>query len=151
MRLLLDARLTHYTGGGISNYIRHLAAELPALDPANEYFILHSRKARESLPMPANARRVNCWTPSHHRFERAALAAELWPLRLDLLHSPDFIPPFDGRWKSVITVHDLTFLHYPQFLTPDSRRYYNGQIRAAVTRADHISADSLATKDDIVN
>ncbi|MBI3764639.1 MAG: glycosyltransferase family 4 protein [Chloroflexi bacterium] len=150
-RLALDARLTYYTGGGIGNYIRHLAAELPALDPANDYFILHSRKARESLPMPPNAARVNCWTPSHHRYERAALAVELWPLGLDLLHSPDFVPPLDGRWRSLITVHDLTFLRYPQFLTPDSRRYYNEQIKAAVRRADAISADSFATRDDIVN
>jgi glycosyltransferase involved in cell wall biosynthesis len=150
MRLGLDARLTVYTAGGISNYIRRLAAELPALDPANEYLILHSRKAREPLAMPPNARRADCWTPSHHRLERAALAVELWPRRLDLLHSPDFIPPLDGRWRSVITVHDLTFLHYPEFLTAESRRYYNGQIRAAVRRADAILADSRATRDDLV-
>jgi glycosyltransferase involved in cell wall biosynthesis len=151
MRIAIDARLAYYTGGGISQYIRHLAAELPALDPGNEYQILHSRKAREALSMPPNARRVACWTPSHHRFERFALAAELWPLGLDLLHSPDFIPPVNGRWRSVITVHDLTFLHYPQFLTPESRRYYNGQIQAAVKRADAILSDSFATRDDIVN
>ncbi len=150
MRLGLDARLTYYTRAGISRYIRRLAAELPPLDPQNDYLILHSRKARESLPMPPNARRANCWTPSHHRFERAALAVEVWPLGLRLLHSPDFIPPLDGRWKSVITVHDLTFLHYPQFLTAESRRYYNGQIQAAVRRADAILADSAATRHDLV-
>jgi glycosyltransferase involved in cell wall biosynthesis len=151
MRIGLDARLTYYTGGGISNYIRHLAATLPALDPAGEYLILHSRKARQALSMPANARRVNCWTPSHHRFERAALAAEVWPLGLKLLHSPDFIPPLGGPWRSVITIHDLTFLRYPQFLTRDSHRYYNGQIHAAVKHARAILADSFATRDDIVN
>jgi glycosyltransferase involved in cell wall biosynthesis len=150
MRLGLDARLTYYTTAGISSYIRRLAAELPALDPHNAYLILHSRKAREPLPMPPNARRVNCWTPSHHRLERAALAAEVWPLGLRLLHSPDFIPPLDGRWRSVITVHDLTFLRYPQFLTPESRRYYNQQIQAAVRRADAILADSAATRDDLL-
>ena len=150
MRLALDARLTYYTGGGISRYIRRLAAELPALDPQNEYLILHSRKAGPSLAMPPNARRVNCWTPSHHRFERAALAAEVWPLGLRLLHSPDFIPPLAGGWRSVVTIHDLTFLRYPQFLTDESRRYYNGQIHAAVSRADAILADSAATRDDIL-
>lgn len=149
MRIGLDARLTHYTRGGISNYIRHLAAGLPALDPANEYLIFHSRKARESLPAPANARRADCWTPSHHRLERLALGLELLPRGLGLLHSPDFIPP-RGKFRSVITIHDLTFLHYPQFLTADSRRYYNDQIRAAVQRADAILADSDATRDDVL-
>lgn len=150
MRLALDARLTYYARGGISDYIRHIAAELPALDPSNEYLILHSRKARQALAMPANARRLDCWTPSHHGFERAALAVELWPQRLDLLHSPDFIPPLGGHWRSIITIHDLTFLRYPGFLTSDSRRYYDGQIHAAVRRADAILADSSATRDDIV-
>jgi glycosyltransferase involved in cell wall biosynthesis len=51
----------------------------------------------------------------------------------------------------VITVHDLNFVYYPQFLTAESRRYYNGQIEWAVSRADHILADSYATKSDLVS
>jgi glycosyltransferase involved in cell wall biosynthesis len=80
-----------------------------------------------------------------------ALSAEVWPYRLDLLHSPDFIPPAGGYGRSVITVHDLTFLRYPEFLTVDSRRYYNDQVRWAVGRATAISSDSFATRDDLVN
>jgi glycosyltransferase involved in cell wall biosynthesis len=150
MRLGIDARLTFYTRGGIAFYIRQLAATLPALDPANDYLIFHSRKAKEALPMPANARRADCWTPAHHRLERAALGLELLPRRLDLLHSPDFIPPL-GPFRSVITIHDLTFLRYPQFLTADSRRYYNDQIRDAVKKADAILTDSDATRADMLN
>jgi glycosyltransferase involved in cell wall biosynthesis len=51
----------------------------------------------------------------------------------------------------VITVHDLNFLHYPQFLTAESRRYYNQQIEWAVRRTDHILADSHATKSDLIS
>jgi len=151
MRIGLDARVTYYTRGGISAYARNLAAALPALDAPDDYIIFHARKARESLlqPEPTNARRADCWTPAHHRFERVAFGLELLPHRLDLLHSPDFIPPF-GTFKSIITVHDLTFLLYPQFLTADSRRYYNDQIRFAVRRADAILADSDATQADII-
>ncbi|HUX77785.1 MAG TPA: glycosyltransferase family 1 protein, partial [Anaerolineae bacterium] len=53
--------------------------------------------------------------------------------------------------RSVITVHDLNFLYYPQFLTAESHRYYNQQIEWAVRRADHILADSHATKSDLVS
>jgi glycosyltransferase involved in cell wall biosynthesis len=72
-------------------------------------------------------------------------------LGLDLLHSPDFIPPAFGYRRSIITVHDLNFFHYPQFLTAESLRYYNGQIEWATRRADHIVADSHATKTDLVS
>jgi glycosyltransferase involved in cell wall biosynthesis len=80
-----------------------------------------------------------------------ALALEVMPFRLDLLHSPDFIPPLWGARHAVITVHDLAFWLYPEFLTDESRRYYNGQIRRAVKQADAISADSHATQADLVD
>ncbi len=147
-RIGLDVRLTYYTGGGISRYVRSLAAFLPTLDSTNTHTHFYRRGHTEMLS--TQARRVDCWTPAHHRLERIALSAELWPHRLDLLHSPDFIPPIGGYGRSVITVHDLTFLLYPQFLTPESRRYYNGQIGWAVQRAQAISADSQATRADLI-
>jgi glycosyltransferase involved in cell wall biosynthesis len=149
-RIGIDARLTYYHQGGIARYITHLIQALADLDTDNEYIILHSRKDRRTLASAANQRRVSCWTPSHHRLERLALAAEVAPLKLDMLHSPDFIPPVGGRWKSVITIHDLSFLHFPETKDAVSRRYYNGQIHAAVARADAILADSDATRQDVI-
>ncbi|MFW5691505.1 MAG: glycosyltransferase family 4 protein, partial [Chloroflexota bacterium] len=70
--------------------------------------------------------------------------------RLDLLHSVDFIPPHRGARRHVITVHDLTFLHYPQHKDRAARRYYNDQIAWAVRRADHILAVSEATRQDLI-
>ncbi len=145
----IDARLTYYRIGGISTYIRRLIHALEMLDMENQYTVFHSRKAQESLVK--RFRRASLWTPCHHRLERIALSVELVRFRLDVLHSPDFIPPLRSARKHIITVHDLNFLHYPQFLTTESRRYYNDQIEGAVRQADHILADSEATKTDLVS
>ncbi|MCU0510957.1 MAG: glycosyltransferase family 4 protein [Anaerolineae bacterium] len=146
----MDVRLTYYRTGGISSYIRGLVGALAALPAASphRWTLFHSRKdaTRLSDQMAAAA----LWTPAHHRWERLALAVELARHRLDVLHSPDFIPPYRGARRHVITVHDLTFLHYPQYLTADSRRYYNAQIAAAVRQADHILAVSEATRQDLL-
>jgi len=150
--IAFDARLAYYRReSGIGQYIVHLARWLPRLDPAHAYAILHSRKDPVTLADGPNSRRLNLWTPSHNRYEQVAMPIELARARFDLLHSPDFIPPFRGRFRRVITVHDLTFLRYPQFVTAESRRYYNDQIARAVRAADHISADSAATKVDLVD
>ena len=150
MHIGLDARLTFYRRySGIGQYIVHLAEQLAGLEATYAFTIIHSRKDRNPPHHPGAQLRA-VWTPSHYRWEQVAFPLELARLRLDLLHSPDFIPPFAGGFKRVITVHDLNFLYYPQFLTAESRRYYNGQIQRAVQVADHILADSHATRLDLI-
>lgn len=149
MRIGIDARLTYYRPmGGITTYIRQVVNTLEQLDSSNHYTIFHSRKAQESITK--KFRRANLWTPSHHRIERLALTVELARFNLDVLHTTDFIPPIRGAKRHVVSVHDLTFLHYPEFLTADSRRYYNDQIEWAVKHADHILTISQASKDDMI-
>ncbi len=151
MHIGIDARLPFYQMGGISQYILHLLPALAAQDGANQYSVFHMRPdGRDYTPTAANFARRNLLTPCHHRLERWALGAELLPHRLDVLHSPDFIPPQWGAKQRVITVHDLNFIYYPEFLTRESMRYYADQIAWAVQTADHISADSHATRHDLI-
>lgn len=148
MRIGIDLRLHAYAPGGISRYARRLAQELARLTPPGALSLLTHRREAEPLDAPG-ARRVRVWTPPHHPWERWAWGAELLPLQLDLLHSTDFIPPAWGARHHVITVHDLSFILYPNHLTAEARRYYNDQIAWAVARADAILADSHATRRDL--
>ncbi len=153
MRVGIDSRLPYYQRGGISKYIRLLISSIAEIDQATDYVIFHQRKDSDSY-LPVNASNFssgNLWTPCHHRLERWSLSAELLPLKLDVLHSPDFIPPAFGAKYKVITIHDLNFVHYPEFLTDDSRRYYLNQIAWAVEHADRISADSNHTRNDLIS
>jgi glycosyltransferase involved in cell wall biosynthesis len=151
MRIGIDARLLYYQMGGISQYTLYLLATLGVLDKTTSYVVFQMQKdKRNYAPEQVNFQRVNAMTPCHHKYEKWAFSAETIPQRLDILHSPDFIPPLKGARKHVITVHDLNFLYYPQFLTAESRRYYNDQIEWAVERADAISADSEHTRRDLI-
>lgn len=148
MRIAIDARLTYYSQAGISHYIRRLVHDLPRLDPNVQWSVILNSRDGRTLDL---GRRINALTPCHHRLERWALGIELLPHRLDLLHAPDFVPPAFGAGRMVITVHDLNFVHFPQFLTADSLRYYAGQIRWAIRRADQILADSHQTREDLLS
>lgn len=150
MRIAIDARLVSYAVGGISQYTIRLIWALAGLFTNEEILVLESQKAGSGSPWPDKVRRVKMITPPHNRFEQITLPMELLRIPTDLLHSPDFIPPFRYRPRSVITIHDLAFLRFPHLLTAESARYY-GQVDEAVKRADQIIAVSHSTKQDILN
>ena len=148
MRIGIDARLHHYTQGGIARYARRLIWALARIDSTDQFVVLQSRHETDPIVEQANFRRYAAWTPPHHRLEQLSLPLELTRLGLDLLHSVDFIPPFRRRCRAVITVHDLAFLLYPHLVTKESQRYYR-QIRRAVASAEGIIAVSEATRQDM--
>lgn len=145
--------MPYYESGGISEYIRQLIRGLSKIDKHNDYSVLHSRKDQYSyIPIgTSNINRKKLWTPCHHRYERWLLSSEIYFHRYDVFHSPDFIPPRFGVGRKIITIHDLNFLFFPEFLDQESLRYYAGQIEEAVQEADHILADSNHTRADILN
>jgi glycosyltransferase involved in cell wall biosynthesis len=149
MRIGIDARLVYYHQAGIGQYILRLTQALAQIDHVDQFILFKSRKDKTLIVDHPRFKLDQLWTPSHHRFERWALSLELAPFALDVLHSPDFIPPARTRCPSVITMHDLAFLLYPRFLTRDSARYY-GQVDVAARQADHIIAVSESTKRDTV-
>jgi len=149
MRIGIDARITHYRHAGISQYVIQLIEALARQDTDDEFVILQHFRSREPILERPNFVVRRLITPSHHRLEQLTLPIEVSARGLDVLHSPDFIPPFRANCRSVITIHDLVFMLYPHFLTKESARYY-GQIDQAVRRADAIIAVSQATKTDVM-
>jgi glycosyltransferase involved in cell wall biosynthesis len=52
--------------------------------------------------------------------------------------------------RTLLTVHDLSFLHYPDHFVPKLVRYLSGVVPRSVARADRVLADSQATRDDLI-
>ncbi|TAK27204.1 MAG: glycosyltransferase family 1 protein [Chloroflexota bacterium] len=150
MRIGIDARLHYYQKAGIAYYTLRLLGAMAALDRDTEFVVLQSRKDSVPLIPSPTVRSRFLWTPCHHRLEQVGLAAEIALIGLDLLHCPDFVPPYLRRCRSVITVHDLAFLVHPETLTRESLRYYS-QTRWAVRSADRIIAVSHSTRNDLIS
>ncbi len=139
-RTVLDARMAFYSPGGIGRYIRGL---LWGFDAAGlRVTVARARKDR-TLKGPV------LFTPPHHPLDPWVVGLELMRLRPAVVHSPDFIPPWTGRFRRVVTVHDLAYLRWPEILTPEAGRYYR-QIFRAVKVADRIIAVSHRTAADLV-
>jgi glycosyltransferase involved in cell wall biosynthesis len=70
---------------------------------------------------------------------------------LDVFYSPDFVlPPTLRTTRTLLTVHDLSFLHYPEHFVPKLVRYLTQVVTHSVARADHVLADSEATRADLI-
>jgi glycosyltransferase involved in cell wall biosynthesis len=150
VRYAIDTRLVAYQRGGITTYVRRLAAALAGAgaSPDTAFRLLVARRDPAALEAPPGFETQVLWTPPHHPLEEWTLGMELVVSGIDLIHSPDFIPPFRRRCPAVITVHDLAFLRFPDTKTAASLRYY-GQVPRAVRDAEAIIAVSRATARDL--
>ena len=161
-RIGLDVTSALTQGGGIGRYTRELVHALVAADDASHY-CLFSAKSPPVLPVPdplPSGPRVSHYpSPLGERWLyrlwyrlRLPLPVQLVTGKLDLFHSPDFVlPPVSGGIPTLLTVHDLSFIHYPEVFPPALVDYLNRVVPWSVARATHILADSRATRDDLVS
>jgi glycosyltransferase involved in cell wall biosynthesis len=67
---------------------------------------------------------------------------EHWTGRVDVVHATNYSAP-PARAPVVVTVHDLTFVHRPDLVSDDTRRFFDGLVRAALARGAtvHVVSD----------
>jgi glycosyltransferase involved in cell wall biosynthesis len=69
----------------------------------------------------------------------------------DVLFVPAHVLPLSCPVPAVVTVHDLGYIHYPEAHRFFDRRYLDWTTRRHTRIARHIIADSLATKQDLID
>lgn len=70
-------------------------------------------------------------------------------LRDHVLHAPNFVlMPFDG--PCVATVHDISYLRYPQFHPRERVRFLERHLPPTLERADALITDSAYVRDELV-
>lgn len=68
---------------------------------------------------------------------------------VDLLFSPGFVSPLWGRFRKVVTVHDLYYRRFPEFVRFWQRMYWRLFLPASLRAVDAVIADSDSTKADL--
>jgi len=156
LRIGIDYTAAVRQGGGIGRYTRNLIRALAALDRENRYTLFTAGRGDDGLgPWPENFRLRSLpfsdrWMHIFWQRLRLPVPVQVVTGPLDLFHSPDFVLPPTGRAPAVLTVHDLSFLRFPQFFVPGFRAYLEGAVSRAVKRARHILADSQSTRRDLI-
>lgn len=167
LRIGIDFTAAAQQGGGIGRLTRNVIGALAEIDCENKYrlFVAAGRGRSEewkvgglgavfqtchpnfqlkTVPFSDRALAV-AW----HRL-RLPLFAELFTGGVDLFHSPDFTLPPVWRARTLVTVHDLSFLRVPDCFPDGLLRYLETAVPRAVRRADHVIADSHCTRRDLM-
>jgi glycosyltransferase involved in cell wall biosynthesis len=164
LRIGIDYTAAAWLGAGIGRYTRELVHELIARGDTYTYTLFYAAGGIDAdSPYIANLRRM-CDAHAHVRAvpiplsprrltqvwqrARVPLPLELFTGPLDLVHAPDFVLP-PTRARTILTIHDLSFLIYPEFAAPGMVRYLSSAVPRSLRRADAILSDSVATSQDL--
>ena len=154
----IDYTPAYEQGGGIGRLVRELMAALAALDQTTDYRLFVAGAVGSRLPSaPAPnftwkpTRLTPMWLARLWHRARLPIPVEVFTGQMSLYHATDFVlPPTRSSTRTLLTVHDLSFVRVPETANPGLRRYLDAVVPRSVQRADHVLADSTATKNDLI-
>jgi glycosyltransferase involved in cell wall biosynthesis len=132
---------------GTETYSRRLIAALLALNPPLR-FRLFFRSPPPRGSFPGAEQRI---IPFPRLWTHLRLSWEIASHPLDLLFVPAHVLPPVRPPLSVVTIHDLGYLHLPQTHPPFQRLYLDLATRWNARVATHVVADSNSTGRDLVS
>ncbi len=158
LRIGIDYTSAVNQNAGIGRFVRSLVGALLERDQTNRYLLLHAAPNQGATPRFPTGRNVGRlplrlkerWLNILWHRARAPLPIDWLTGPLDIFHSPDFVLPPVRRARSILTVHDLAFLHYPECADDRLRAYLEKAVPRSVQRADFVVADSENTRNDVI-
>jgi len=144
MKICVDIQSAVARRAGVGRYTSSLIEELPRYAQNDELSGFFFDFQHNALPVsvPNAQLRANRWIPG--RIVQKAWKTISWPPfnwfagKADLYHFPNFILPPLTHGKSVVTIHDLAFLRYPETIEKRNLQYLTARIKDTVQRADAI-------------
>lgn len=156
MRIGYDAKRLFNNFTGLGNYSRTLLRNLAEYGPDHGYFLYTPRIQRNEetqffLSNPSF--QVETGRKPGWFWRTRGIIHDLRKQDIDLYHGLSHEIPYgidQAGLRSVVTIHDLIFKHYPRQFPPLDRWVYDWKFRYACEHADRIVAISESTKQDIM-
>ena len=165
MKIAIDYTPAVRQIAGVGRYTRSLVQALIHTAPDDSYTLLYAGAA-PSIPLSAGVERESrrdggavtlrrlpiperLLTVLWHRW-RVPLWADLCSPGSAVFYSPNFVLPPLLYAKGVVTVHDLSFLRYPETHDPGLVAFLTAAVPRAVRAAALVLADSEHTRQDTI-
>jgi len=161
MNIGFDAKRAIQNNTGLGNYSRYVIEILSRFYEENGY-LLYAPKNRENSRLKDIQTRknvffrfpVSCWKRFSSLWRIYGVKKEMKKDQISVFHGlSNELPIRFNRTgiPSVVTIHDLIFLRYPDFYPPIDRWIYKLKFRHACRITDKIIAVSECTKRDIIS
>lgn len=151
--LLLGAR-PGYRRSGVSRYIDRLVRALPGVLDTDESIAVFAGKGMGRPDGWRGDWRQSVWPVERPEarlpWEHLGLPVQTRRAGVDVFHGTVNVVPRGLPCPSVVTVHDLAFMRWPEQVPRRRQRYLARELRGSLERADRIIAVSAATKTDLV-
>jgi glycosyltransferase involved in cell wall biosynthesis len=148
---LLSSRAGYRTAG-IHGYIAGLLAHLPQVLPADWRLTAMVGRAFQGRFAGVHLRHARFDTETPLRRIAWEQLVQPWGThQYDLVHQLAFVAPVATRTPTVVTVYDLSFVHYPEYLSAARRAYLRAFTRTTCQRAARVLAISQSTADDLTH
>jgi glycosyltransferase involved in cell wall biosynthesis len=147
-----------YRSAGISRHSANLLDALARLDGPERFVAFVGPTGAPPAPRPAGDGRLRyrvSGLPTERPTARIGWEQLVAPVeaargRLDLLHGLAYAVPRLAPCPTVVTVHDLSFLRFPELFRPANRLYLSAATRMSVARSRTVIAVSGSTKRELV-
>ncbi len=140
---------------GVQHYAIEISRALCALEQADAHFTVFAGREGRSHEQPGLTVSPGFFPADGPLrgiiWEQALLRRMARKSGIDVLFNPANVAPLYPGVASVVTIHDLAFLLYPDFFSRSFARYYREAIPRIAGRAAAIIADSRSTRDDLVD
>lgn len=148
-RLLLKNRLE-----GIGIFTRETLSRITKAHPEHQFYFLFDRAYDESFIFSDNVTPVVAHPQARHPylwylFFEHGIPLKLRKIKPDLFLSTDGWIPTRLDIPTVNVIHDLNFLHHPEFVPPVVRRYYDRFFPKFARNATRLATVSQFSCDDI--
>ncbi len=162
MKIGFDAKRAAQNRTGLGNYSRFVLRILSQQHPENEYHLYAPNPRRTPFygEIPTLGQ-LHQHFPEGSVWQRLRSLWRVWGLTaavrhddIQLFHGLSNELPLNmgrGRCRSVVTIHDLIFIHTPQYYHWIDRQIYNYKFRRACRLADRVIAVSQYTKREIMH
>jgi len=153
MRIAINALSVRANYAGIGIYTKNLVDALSHIDKKNHYLLLlNVENYHDFCVHQENFENLIVWAPfkKYYIWEQFYQPFILKKKKIDLIHGPRAVLPLFCGIKSVVTIHDLAFLLFPEFMPFNPIRYWDIFVKRSVLKADHVIAVSENTKRDLV-